>query len=274
MRSWPALGLCLLAPAALSQEPAASPAAGVPVTRLSYAEHGVELSGPDGVWRPLAEGARLRTGERVRTAADAVARLEFPFMGLTVGPDSEVAIPPGVVLSTQLVRGRVELGSERGEIIKLTTPEVEIRGEGRVVVRRAGDTTLVMALSGAFRVQAQGRTVVIERGQGTRATPGKIPGPPEPLPATPSGLQPGSDPPYSRPGTPVQLEWKSASSSHHLQVLGVDSEVVAINRDVGTPPYTLVIPWPGTFRWRVSARDARGYESLPSDEGLVCLLEK
>jgi hypothetical protein len=141
-------------------------------------------------------------------------------------------------------------------------------------VRRAGETTLVMALSGAFRVQAQGRTVVIERGQGTRATPGKPPGPPEPLPATPSGLRPGSDPPYSRPGTPVQLEWKSDSSSHHLQVLGVDSEVVAINRDIGPPPFTLAFPWPGTFRWRVSARDAHGYESLPSDEGLVCLLQK
>src|SRR6185295_15523589 len=96
------------------------------------------------------------------------ARLEFPFMGLTVGPDSELGIPAGMVLSIALVRGRVELGSERGEIIKLTTPEIELRGQGRVVVRRADDTTLVVVISGSFRVLARRKTITVTRGQGLR----------------------------------------------------------------------------------------------------------
>ena len=144
-----ALALCMGSLPAPAQEPAAprpARATGVPVTRLSFAEQGVELCGPDGAWSALAEGSRLRTGERLRTGAEGVARLEFPWMGLTVGPDSEVAIPPGIVLSIQLVKGRVELGSERGEIIKLTTPEVEIRGEGRVVVRRDGEAIFLSSL--------------------------------------------------------------------------------------------------------------------------------
>jgi len=39
-------------------------------------------------------------------------------------------------------------------------------------------------------------------------------------------------------------------------------------------PYTLLIPWEGTFRWRVSSRDAQGLESRPSEEGLICVVEK
>ena len=29
-------------------------------------------------------------------------------------------------------------------------------------------------------------------------------------------------------------------------------------RDVPAPPATIEVPWEGAFRWRVSARDARG----------------
>jgi hypothetical protein len=266
-----ALGCCSLA--ALAPAPA-PPTGGVPVTQLSFAGPGVEVAGTDDVWRALPQGGRVKTGERLRTGSEGAARLEFPFMGLTVGPDSELAIPAGMVLSIGLVRGRVELGSERGEIIKLTTPELELRGQGRVVVRRADDTTFVIATTGSFRVQARGKSVNVARGQGLRVRAGQAAGQPEPLPATPNGLKPGSDPLYFKPGEPIQLEWNGVGTAYHLQVLGVDADVVVINRDVGPSPYTLTIPWPGTFRWRVALRDEHGLESLPSDEGLVCLLEK
>ena len=31
------------------------------------------------------------------------------------------------------------------------------------------------------------------------------------------------------------------------------------------------VPWEGAFRWRVSARDARGLEGLPSADGLIAV---
>ena len=45
-------------------------------------------------------------------------------------------------------------------------------------------------------------------------------------------------------------------------------------RDVSQLPFALLIPWEGTFRWRVSSRDAEGLESRPSEEGLICVVEK
>ena len=41
-------------------------------------------------------------------------------------------------------------------------------------------------------------------------------------------------------------------------------------REVQAPPLRLELPWLGTYRWRVAARDARGVESRPSDAGLIC----
>jgi hypothetical protein len=43
---------------------------------------------------------------------------------------------------------------------------------------------------------------------------------------------------------------------------------------VGAPPIRVEIPWLGTYRWRVSARDPRGIESPPSAEGLICSVER
>ena len=45
-------------------------------------------------------------------------------------------------------------------------------------------------------------------------------------------------------------------------------------REAGAPPLRLEIPWLGTYRWRVSARDARGIESRPSADGLICSVDR
>ena len=59
-----------------------------------------------------------------------------------------------------------------------------------------------------------------------------------------------------------------------MQVLGIDSEDVLLEKDVGMAPATLEIPWLGTFRWRVSVRGADGLEGMPSPEGVVCVVEE
>jgi hypothetical protein len=116
--------------------------------------------------------------------------------------------------------------------------------------------------------------VDLSAGQGLQAQGRGGPEQPLELPAGALELFPGSDPLYYMPGERIELRWKPSAERQHLQVLGVDSDVVLINRDVGPPPFVLEIPWPGTFRWRVALRDAGGFESLPSVEGLVCVLEK
>jgi hypothetical protein len=35
-----------------------------------------------------------------------------------------------------------------------------------------------------------------------------------------------------------------------------------------------VIPWEGTYRWRISSRDAQGLEGRPSEAGVICVVEK
>ena len=54
-------------------------------------------------------------------------------------------------------------------------------------------------------------------------------------------------------------------------MLPVGSDVVLLQRDVAAPPLRVAVPWEGAFRWRVSARDARGLEGVPSEHGLVAV---
>jgi hypothetical protein len=59
--------------------------------------------------------------------------------------------------------------------------------------------------------------------------------------------------------------------TYHLEVLPVGADYVLFQRDVGPPPFPLSLPWRGAFRWRVTARDQRGLEGVPSAEGLICV---
>jgi hypothetical protein len=59
-----------------------------------------------------------------------------------------------------------------------------------------------------------------------------------------------------------------------VEVLALQSDDVLLARNVSEPPVRIESPWLGTYRWRVSARDGRGLESPPSDEGYVCVVER
>jgi hypothetical protein len=278
-----ALGLALLALAPLAgpkkkpEGPYVVPpgeGAGLPVARLSYVEGGVERAPFGRAFKDVPEGSELRTGDRIRTGPAGVARIEFPLMSLTVAPASVVSIPPGIVLSLVLEQGRGELRSE-GDIIKLRTDEARIRGGGRLVVRRgSGGPTAVAALDGRFVVTGGDRDVTLEAGHGTVIGGKSLPTTPRPLAVAPSALVPGADALYARPRQPARLAWTSARPAHHIQVLGIDSEDVLLEKDVGPSPATVEIPWLGTFRWRVSVRGPDGLEGMPSPEGVVCVVEE
>jgi len=252
----------------------AAPVAGIPVARFAYLSDSVESSDVSGKWHDAPEGGRFATGERVRTGKTGLVRLEFPFMSLTAGPSSIVSIPAERILSTVLDEGRVETASEGEDIVKLRTPEAEVRGQGRGIVRRRDGTTWVMAQEGTFRVESREKTVVLKAGQGARVRKGKPPEPPVPLPAAPRDLWPAADPVYVTSGQPVALRWSSSAPLHRLEVLGLDSEEVLLARELPEKGLSLVIPWLGTYRWRVYTLDRDGLESRPSAEGLVCVVDR
>jgi hypothetical protein len=250
------------------------PRPGQALVHLTLVERLVEQREEGGSWRQALEGSPLRTGERLRTAADAVARLDLPWMSFTVSPSSVVYFPDAFILSAVLEQGRVRLRAEGREMLKLLTPEAEIRGQGLAVVRREGDTTLVTALEGHFRIGAQTVAVALVGGQGCVVRPGMPPSPPLELPDPPEGLWPGADPVYVAPGEPVALAWLPTGGSYHVELLPVGADNVLIDRDVDSPGWRTAIPWPGAFRWQISARDENGLEGLPSAEGLICVDEK
>jgi hypothetical protein len=245
----------------------------VPVAKVSFAEDQVERSGDGLVWSPATEGSPVRTGERLRTGPDSLASLEFPWMRIRMSAATELSIPSGLVLSMVLEHGRIEILSE-GDIIKLISHGAEVRGQGRGVVRQVGDTTVVSAVEGRFRVTARNRQVSLTTGQGSVIERDQPPTPPVSLPVAPQAVDPGSDPVYVGKGGELRLSWSPSHAAHHVQVLPIDSDEVLIDRDVGASPQSVRVPWPGTFRWRVSTRDGRGLEGTPSAEGLICVVDE
>jgi len=269
-----ALFVFALAAAALAA-PAKPPAGGVAsLGRLTYVERLVEQAGDTGAWGPAREGTPMRLGTRVRTAADGVARIELPWMAVTVSPSASVSFPDEDILSTVLEQGRLGLTADTRDILKVVTGEAEVRGRGRVVVRREGRRTLVTAISGRFTVEGAGKVVVLGPGKGTVVGDKQVPTAPVDAPEPPKALKPGADPLYILPGTPINLQAAVKRASNQIEVLPVGSEVVLLQKDVGAPPWKLDIPWPGAFRWRVSSRDDRGLEGKPSSEGQICVDDK
>ena len=209
-------------------------------------------------WQRLSEGDPLRTGDRLRTASGGVARLDFPWMAVTLGPSSVLSVPASAVLSTVLEKGRAEFSGAGRDIVKIRVGDGEIRGGGRLVLWHEGGRTAAAALAGAFRVSGAGKTVEITAGQGASMLAGQAPTAPSPLPDAPGGLVPGGDPAYVPSGKTAELHWTPGGASHHVEILALQNDDVLLARNVGEPPLRIEIPWLGTYRWRVSARDARG----------------
>jgi len=273
MRVSPKVAVVILVACFLGGAARAATPEGLAVAQLAVVERLVEQASDADKWHKAKEGTALRIGERLRTPADGVAGIEFAWMTATLGPSTVMSFPDAFLLATQLEQGRVELKSEGRDILKLQTPEAEVRGRGRVVVRRQGGATLVMAFGGRFLVEGAGKTVTLAQGKGTIVRPGKAPIPPVSLGAAPGDLWPGADPVYVGQGEAVAFNWKSAEHAHQVAVLPVGSDLVLMQRDIGAPPWKMEIPWTGAFRWRVSTRDERGLEGMPS-EGLICVVDK
>lgn len=255
----------------------AVPAAGqasVPVlAKLTLVEPPVERQDGATSWRQAVEGQPVRIGENLRTGPVGLARLELPWMALTLSPSSTVAFPDEFLLSASLETGRVVVASESRDALKLVTSEAAVRGKGRAVIRREGGRTLVSCLEGRFLVEGAGGGVWLDGGEGTVVASGGRPLAPQRTPEPPPTLSlvPGRDPVYVAPGDPLELHWSSAEPAFQVEILPVGSDYVLIQRDVGPPPARVAIPWGGAFRWRIAARDDRGLEGRPSGDGQIAV---
>jgi len=270
------IGALLAAPpAAAPKDPKPGSSAGIAVATLVYAENVVEKQAANEQgWRKLQEGERLRTGDRVRVGPDALARFEFAWMSLTAGPETTLHIPAERILSAVLDEGRAELRAPGQQIVKVRTADAEIRGEGRVVVRRQKTLVAVMAMDGNVRVEAAGKTEVLQAGEGSVIEEGRPPDDVIELSPGPGGLWPGQDPVYVKKGQSVRLNWSPTGTQHHLQILSIDSNDPLIARDVGPAPYPITIPWLGTYRWRIATLDGKGLEGRSSAFGYICVVDK
>jgi hypothetical protein len=226
-------------------------------------------------WKTVESDFGIAPGEGLRTSADGVAVLMFPWMQILVGGDSVVGLLPSAVLSASLQRGRLEETATTGDILKVVTAEGEVRGRGHVVVIRseADAQTRVSALNGWFRVRSGGRTVSLDAGQGALVRAG---GEPEivDLPVSPNALRPGSDPLYVEKGHTVRLGWTGSARRYRVHALDLSGDEVVLSREVEGLSVEVPTRWLGTFQWRVSSIDERGVEGAPSSPGLFCVVEK
>ena len=226
-------------------------------------------------WKSADRDFRIAPGEVLRTSADGAALLTFPWMQIVVADDTVVGLTPSQVLSATLERGRIQEQATAGDILKVVTAEAEVRGRGDVVVIRSESPpqTLVSALRGWFRVKSPRGALSLDGGQAALITADGAPEMVE-LPAAPTGLNPGTDPVYIPQGQSARLAWSGSARRYRVQVLSLDGEEVLLSREVEGPFFEVPGRWLGTFRWRVSAVDARGLEGAPSAPGLICVVEK
>ena len=244
------------------------------VATLEFVEGIVELSGVDGGWVRAVEGSPFRLGDQLRTGDGALAYLMFPWMTLQIGSSTEFEVPDSLVLSAVLKRGRMEPLGTGGGIIKLVTEEAQIRGDGRIVVRRDEGVTMLTVRAGTFQVTTGSGRVALGEGRGLRIDSSGASASGLELAEAPIELSPAEDPAYALPAQPVALRWSANSPAYYVEVLPIHSEQVVRAFDADQPPIDLSIPWVGTFRWRVSARDSNGVEGQPSTEGLITVVER
>lgn len=251
----------------------AASVAGADPARLAYVESTVERAPSPDAWEPAREATGFAFGDELRVLGTGLARLRFPWMSATLGPDAKVSLPATGVLALRLDRGRLAVDSPERDTLPIATPQAEIRGRGRVVVRAKPEETLVMAHAGRFEVVAGGRSVWLDAGTGTVVPAGGAPGAARALPPPPRDLTPGDDALYVDVNQPASLRWTSDAPAHWVELLPVGGDEVLLQSGAGASTLGLRIPWPGAFRWRVASVDASGLEGKPSDDGLVCAVE-
>jgi len=152
---------------------------------------GVDVAGPDGVWRPARAGEHLSARDRIRTDDEGAAQL-------SAADGSTVQLSAATEARIDELRRELKrLSLGRGELSADVTDspsrvfEVEVDGHGAVARTRGAKFTAtadgaggaaVATRRGEVILSARGKEVVIRTGQFARIGAGGTPDGPRPLP--------------------------------------------------------------------------------------------
>lgn len=230
---------------------------------------------------PLATGATLQTGDRIKTGAQSSASLRFADGSrLLIPPESEVTLEQLMVLGRGAIPAvrvgvqqggadsRVTPNAQRVPLYEIRTPHVNLGVRGTEFrVQTAGSQTRMQVLTGA--VHADGLGPDVASGQGLLAAgSARSVAPLLPAPDL-SGLPPIAE------RLPLHLAWTGGPTGAvawraQLYPRG-DFDRLLLDAVVGEP----AADWPearevvdGDYTLRVRAIDARGQEGLAADANL------
>lgn len=234
----------------------------------------------DAVARPLAAGTVLRTGDLLRTGADASATVRFadgsrlmvvPGTTLKVGRLLSIGRPAVPDISVQLIEGTSELRvpptSAPTRRFEVRTPAVNlgVRGtEFRAGVDPAGERSRLEVLEGRVAADRDRTSVSVPAGRGLVATPGGVLAAPRPLPPAPdlSSLPPRLE------RLPLRLSWPAIPGAvgYRAQVFAPNAPDHLLLDATPTSPEARWADLPdGRYVLRVRGRDADGLEGRDGD---------
>ncbi|HSN89721.1 MAG TPA: FecR domain-containing protein [Anaeromyxobacteraceae bacterium] len=270
-----------------------------PVAEITFVKPAVDTRPAGGTaWQPAQVGLDLFRRDEVATRHRAAAevtffdasRLELRENVLVVIYGGAGTPPPGNAPlrksgAVELVQGelRLSLAELRNEPLDLRTPAAQVAARSRdtsVAVDREA-TSRVSVLDGSALVRAQGSSVKVAEGQGTRVTKGRPPEPPRPLPEAPRWAREGRDVRVfvEGRGADAPLAWTpvQTAASYRLE-LARDEAFVDRVREESVPadpsPSAVVrVLEPGRYFARVRAIDVAGLLGRPSEPRRLDVLQ-
>jgi LysM repeat protein len=246
-------------------------------------------------WRPTREGNLLREKEGLRTGRASSSTLAFDDGSrLDLGEDSLVFLREATTTvsglkkqSLEILDGQADLKSretrnKRRSDIRVLVGETVLRpiagasGHGSARARRESEGgAQVMVFGGSSQVEAQGVTVPVPEGMGTRVPKGAAPARPERLLPSPRGLEPPDGARLSF-GNPV-LSWNPVKSAAAYTVeICTDVECRSLSlraTALATPRFEVPALERGMYRWRVLAQSASGLDGYTSEPTSLEILD-
>lgn len=260
---------------------------GVPVAGRVTALQGEVLLRPNGGgdWQPLAVGAPLSQGDRIRTGQDGGVEIAFPdqvILQVRARTDLEVTAARRksaayLIYRLRMASGRILsrvrrlTGRERRMIIQTPSAVASIRGTSFRLGVDEGATTRCGVLDGHVGVAAGRSVVEVPAGQGTFVQKGRPPAPPRPLLPPPRLTVP--EPLYRRLPIALAVSADPGSASLHLAI-STSPDFRTIHRELHLSPgqpITLSNLEDGRYYLQASAADSEGLLGLPSATATLVL---
>jgi len=252
-----------------------------PIAHLTWIKRNVDAQGgEEASWAPAELHMPLMRLFRVRTGDESSSEVTFKQENkLFLESNALVVIYDSKTNSRQ--RHRVadvtlEAGSlfarlaKSDKTIRVKSPaaQVDLRSKSaRLGYNRRDKTQRVAVYDGSARVSAQGRSVTVPKGQGTRIRKGRPPEKPRRLPMSPRWVS--KDPIILYQGSSTKFRWVLATRTSTVEVQFAEADDIKFERPIRQNKVTgdsaKISEMPlGAYRIRLSSIDRRGLMGKPS----------